>query len=340
MKKAVITLLGILLTGIPLFAKGASQSGSGGASSGGTLKIGVSIPSADHGWTGGIGWWANHAVDQIKADNPGKFDFRVVLADNPSSQVRNVEDMMVWGMQYLVILPHESAPLTPIVKEVQSKGVKVIVVDRGLTDSSFGYVNLAGDNAAMGRLSGQWIAAEMKAAGLTNYVAMGGMPVVIDGERMKAFFAEMDKEPSLVNLLGQDKYEFSNWSTQEGLKLMETFLQQYPRIDAVFCQDDDVLTGVLQAIKESGRTDVKIAFGGAGSKAVYQMIKNGDPLVRATSLYHPSMIADGIKYAADVALGKKDASFQTAKTPITVVVPSALIDKSNVDQYYQADSPF
>jgi hypothetical protein len=52
------------------------------------------------------------------------------------------------------------------------------------------------------------------------------------------------------------------------------------------------------------------------------------------------MIADGIKYAADVALGKKDASFQTAKTPITVVVPSALIDKSNVDQYYQADSPF
>ena len=100
----------------------------------------------------------------------------------------------------------------------------------------------------------------MKAEGLRNYVAMGGLPVEIDTERMTAFFAAMNKEPSLVNLLGKDRYEFANWSTQKGLELMETFLQQYPKIDAVFCQDDDVLTGVLQAIKESGRSDIKIAL--------------------------------------------------------------------------------
>jgi ribose transport system substrate-binding protein len=121
---------------------------------------------------------------------------------------------------------------------------------------------------------------------------------------------------------------------------METFIQQYPKIDAVFCQDDDVLLGVLQAIKESGRTDIKIALGGAGSKAVYQMIMNNDPLVRATTLYHPMMIADGIQYAVDVALGTKSDSFNTAKEPISVVIPSALIDKSNVAQYYNADSSF
>ena len=26
------------------------------------IKIGVSIPSADHGWTGGIVWWAKKAI--------------------------------------------------------------------------------------------------------------------------------------------------------------------------------------------------------------------------------------------------------------------------------------
>ncbi|MDR2480496.1 MAG: substrate-binding domain-containing protein, partial [Treponema sp.] len=192
----------------------------------------------------------------------------------------------------------------------------------------------------LGRLSGQWLAKTMKAEGLTNYVVMGGMPVVIDKERMDAFFVEMNKESSLVDLLGKDKYEFANWSTQDGLRLMETFLQQYPKIDAVYCQDDDVLTGVLQAIKESGRKDVKIALGGAGSKAVYKMIIDGDPLVRATALYHPSMIADGIQYAVDVATGKKSADFATAKQPVTVVIPSALIDKSNVNQYYNPDSSF
>jgi ribose transport system substrate-binding protein len=157
---------------------------------------------------------------------------------------------------------------------------------------------------------------------------------------MDAFFAEMNKEPSLVNLLGQNKYEFANWSVQDGLRIMEAFLQRYPKIDAVFCQDDDVLTGVYQAIKESGRKDIKILLGGAGSKVVYKMIIDGDPLVRATTLYHPSMIRDGIQYAVDVATGKKSDSFHSASAPVAVVIPSGLVDKNNVNQYYNADSSF
>jgi ribose transport system substrate-binding protein len=180
----------------------------------------------------------------------------------------------------------------------------------------------------------------MKAEGLRNYVAMGGLPVEIDTERMTAFFAAMNKEPSLVNLLGKDRYEFANWSTQKGLELMETFLQQYPKIDAVFCQDDDVLTGVLQAIKESGRSDIKIALGGAGSKVVYKMIIDGDPLVRATGTYHPSMIADGIHYIVDVATGKKSDDFHNKKEPTSMVIPSVMVTKANVMDHYEPGSIF
>jgi len=329
MKKFLVLLLCAMMVA-PLFAAGGKESG--------VVKIGIAIPSADHGWTGGIVWWANKTVKDIEAAQPGKFEFRVVTADGPSTQVRAVEDLMVWGMNYLVILPHESAPLTPIVKEAQSKGVKVIVVDRGLTDTTFGYINLAGDNPALGRISGQWLAKEMKAAGLTNYVAMGGLPVVIDTERMNAFFAEMNKESSLVNLLGGNKYEFADWSTQKGLTIMETFLQKYPKIDAVFCQDDDVLQGVLQAIKEAGRTDIKVALGGAGSKVVYKMIMDGHPLVKATGTYHPSMIGDGIRLAVEISQGTKSADFHTAKAPTTIIIPSVMVDKSNVSKYYEAGS--
>ncbi|MDR1900842.1 MAG: substrate-binding domain-containing protein [Treponema sp.] len=332
MKKLALVFLCVLMAGFA-FARGQAAGQSG------AVKIGIAVPTADHGWTGGIGWWADFAVEEIKKTNP-TIEFRVVHSANANQQVSDVENLMTWGMNYLVILPHESAPLTAPVKQIHASGVRCIVVDRGLTDTSFGYVNLAGDNPGLGRVSGEWMAKTMKAEGLTNYVAMGGMPVVIDGERMNAFFAEMNKEPSLVNLLGGNRYEFANWSTQDGLRIMETFLQQYPKIDAVFCQDDDVLTGVLQAIRESGRRDIKIAMGGAGSKAVYQMIINNDPLVRSTSLYHPSMIRDGIQYAVDVATGKKDASFHNAGAPISVVIPSALIDKSNVQQYYNPDSSF
>jgi ribose transport system substrate-binding protein len=335
MKKLGLIVLCVLLAGV-LVLGGCSKK----EAASDVIKIGIAVPTADHGWTGGIGWWADFAVKEIESQYAGKIDFRVVHSANATSQVADVENLRAWGINYLVILPHESAPLTPIVKDMQSQGVKCIVVDRGLTDTSFGYVNLAGDNNGLGRLSGEWLAKTMKAEGLTYYVAQGGMPIVIDTERMTNFFAEMDKDPSLVNLEGTDKYQFANFSPQDSLILMENHLQQYPRIDAVFCQDDDAMLGALQAIRESGRTDIKIVIGGAGSKAVYEMIKAGDPLVRATTLYHPSMIADGIQYAVDVALGNKSDAFHTASAPTTVVIPSALIDKSNVDQYYNPGSSF
>jgi hypothetical protein len=52
------------------------------------------------------------------------------------------------------------------------------------------------------------------------------------------------------------------------------------------------------------------------------------------------MISDGIQYAVDVAAGKKSDAFHTASSPTTVVIPSALVDKSNVQQYYNPDSSF
>jgi ribose transport system substrate-binding protein len=332
MKKIVLLLLCVLMVGTFAFAKGKAQSG--------VVKIGVAVPTADHGWTGGVGWWADYAVKEISAKYAGKVEFRVVHSANPTAQVADIENLTTWGMNYLVILPHESAPLYTTVKAVHDSGVKCIVVDRGLEPDNFGYVYIAGDNPGLGRESGKWLAAQMKKEGLINYVAQGGLPILIDTQRMEGFFSEMDKESSLVNLEGKDTYQFANFSPQDSLKLMEAHLQQYPKIDAVFCQDDDAMLGALQAIKESGRTDIKIVIGGAGSKAVYEMIKAGDPLVRATTLYHPSMIADGIQYAVDVALGNKSDSFHTGSKGLTVTIPSALIDKSNVDKYYNPDSSF
>ncbi|MDR0709564.1 MAG: substrate-binding domain-containing protein [Spirochaetaceae bacterium] len=338
MKKIAFIGLGVLMA--VLTVAGCKKKEADSVATPSVAKIGIAVPTADHGWTGGVGWWADFKVKEISAQYAGEIEFRVVHSANPTAQVADVENLVTWGMNYLVILPHESAPLSPIVRQVHDQGIRCIVVDRGLEPGNFGYVYIAGDNPGMGRESGKWLAAQMKKEGLTNYVAQGGLPILIDTQRMESFFAEMDKEPSLVNLEGKDKYQFANFSPQDSLRLMETHLQMYPKIDAVFCQDDDAMIGALQAIKESGRTDIKIGIGGAGSKAVYEMIKAGDPLVRATTLYHPSMIADAIQYAVDVVTGAKSDSFHNASQPLTVVIPSALIDESNVDQYYNPDSTF
>jgi len=94
------------------------------------IKIGVSIPTADHGWTGGINYYAQKAIKDWQAKDKN-IEFYLVTADSPAKQVNDVEDLMVKGIDALVILAHDSAPLTPVVKKAYEKGIYVVSVDVG-----------------------------------------------------------------------------------------------------------------------------------------------------------------------------------------------------------------
>ena len=50
------------------------------------IKIGISIPTADHGWTGGINWWAKKAVSEFGPKYPD-VEFMLVAADAPAKQL-------------------------------------------------------------------------------------------------------------------------------------------------------------------------------------------------------------------------------------------------------------
>src|SRR5439155_1444214 len=81
---------------------------------------------ADHGWTAGVGWWAKRAMTLYP-----DVEFVYSTAAGPEKQIADVEDMMVKGIDGLVILATESAPLTPIAKKAHEKGIFIVNVDRG-----------------------------------------------------------------------------------------------------------------------------------------------------------------------------------------------------------------
>ena len=292
----------------------------------GKIKIGVSIPSADHGWTGGIVWWAKKAIDDWKVQNPD-VEFFLVTADTAAKQVDDVEDLMVKGINALVILPHDSAPLTPTVVKAYESGIYTVVVDRGLTKPGQS-LYIAGDNPGMGRVSAEWMAKELGGKG--KVVVLEGIPCVINSERVNAFNTVMASFKGIEILDSQP----SHWSTQKGLEIMENYLQKYPHIDAVWAQDDDVLKGVLQAYKESGRSDIKLFLGGAGSKDMIKMVMDGDPLVRADVTYHPSMIASAITLGVMALENPKVQNFIPAK----LTIGAELITKENAKHFYEPKS--
>ena len=297
------------------------------------VKVGVSIPTADHGWTGGINYFAQKAIKDWQAKDKN-VEFVLVTADNPQKQVNDVEDLMVKGINALVILAHDSATLTPVVKKAFDKGIYVVSVDRGLTEPAQN-VYIAGDNPGFGALCAEWLGKALGGKG--DIVLMEGIPTVINTERVEAFKAVMKKKyPGIKILDSQPAY----WDTQKGLALMENYLQKYKKIDAVWAADDDVLVGVLQAYKESKRSDVKIMLGGAGSKVMVKKVMDGDPLVKADVTYHPNMIATGITLGVLGAQGKGLDGFYQKKIPSKIILSAELVTKENAKDYYVPDSVY
>ncbi|MBM7036116.1 substrate-binding domain-containing protein [Vibrio ulleungensis] len=296
-----------------------------------TYKIGVSVPSADHGWTAGLLWWAEKAVADFEKTEQD-IEFYVVAASSGSKQVGDVEDLMIRGIDALVILPHNPATLQKVIEEAYSTGVYTVVVDRELATPAQD-VFIAGDNAGLGSVSGKWLAEEMDGKG--KIVVLEGMSIPINKQRVDAFNTEVAKYKGMEILDSQP----ADWSTQKALAVMENMLQRHSKIDAVWCQDDDMLKGVMQAIKESGRTDIKTVLGGAGSKDIMKMVMDGDQVVRATVTYPPSMVASGIALAVTGVKGDKLGNMYHT-VPSRVILAAELVDSSNVGDFYTPDAAY
>ncbi len=76
------------------------------------VNLGVAIPAATHGFTGGIVWWSNEAKKELEKKYP---DLKITIktAANAGEQANQLQDLMtVTKINALVVFPFESAALT------------------------------------------------------------------------------------------------------------------------------------------------------------------------------------------------------------------------------------
>ncbi len=292
------------------------------------VNLGVAIPAATHSFTAGIVFWANEAKKDLEKAHPG-LKITVRTASGAPEQANQLQDLLTaTRINTLVIFPFESAALTRPVAQAKAKGVYVTVVDRGLTDTSAQDAYVSGDNTAFGRVPAEYLAKELGGKG--NIVALRGIPTTIDNERMDAFTAVMKNHQDIKIL----DAKHANWNRDDAFKVMQDYLTRFKQIDAVWAADDDMAYGVLRAIEQAKREDIKIVFGGAGAKTMVKTLIDGsNPLIKANVSYSPKFIYDAIKMTAE-------ARIKGEKLPPNTIIPSVLITKENAKDFYFPDSPF
>jgi ribose transport system substrate-binding protein len=242
--------------------------------------------------------------------------------------------MLAKGVDALVILATESAPLTPVAVKAHERGVYLVNVDRGFLQP-VADIFLEGDNKAFGRKSAEFVASKMKKEGRTNLVILEGIPCTVNTDRVEAALEVFKRYPE-IKILGRQP---GMWNREKALSVMQSFLSQHPKIDAVWCQDDDMLLGVRQAMKEANREKEMWVLGGAGMKDVIKMVMDNDPIVPADITYPPSMIAAGIQLAYTVLRdGKQKAIAQYM--PRHLMIDVDLVTPENAKDYYFPESVY
>ncbi|WP_455873894.1 substrate-binding domain-containing protein [Rhizobium yanglingense] len=290
------------------------------------VTIGVSIPAADHGWTAGVVFHAERVAKLLMAEHPG---LNVIVKTSPdaASQANAVQDLATQGIDALVILPSDPDPLVNAIKEIKDSGKFVALVDRAPSnnDDSVRDLYIAGNNPALGEVAGKYIKENTPDA---EVVVIRGLPIPIDQQRQDGF----DKGIAGSNVKVLDR-QYGNWNRDDAFKVMQDYLTKYQKIDVVWCQDDDMAVGVLQAIEQAKRTDIQYVIAGAGSKDMVKKVMDGDKLIPVDVLYPPAMVGTAMEMTA--------ANFYD-QVPVrgTYILDATLITKDNAKDFYFADSPF
>ncbi|KIQ04012.1 ABC transporter substrate-binding protein [Agrobacterium tumefaciens] len=290
------------------------------------VTIGVSIPAADHGWTSGVVYHAERVAKLLMAEHPG---LNVIVKTSPdaATQANAVQDLETQGIDALVILPSDPDPLVNAIKQVKDNGKFVALVDRApsVNDDTVRDLYVAGNNPALGEVAGKYIADTTPEA---QVVVIRGLPIPIDQQRQDGF--DKGIAGSKVKILER---QFGNWNRDDAFKVMQDYLTKYPKIDVVWCQDDDMAVGVLQAIEQAKRTDIQYVVAGAGSKDMIKKVMDGDKMIPVDVLYPPAMVATAMQLTA--------ANFYD-QVPVrgTYILDATLVTKENAESFYFPDSPF
>ncbi|WP_462424726.1 ribose ABC transporter substrate-binding protein RbsB [Fusobacterium ulcerans] len=241
----------------------------------------------------------------VKKANELGYELIVLDSQNdPSKELGNVEDLLVKGVDVLLINPTDSDAVVSSVRAANRSKIPVVTLDRAANGGKV-VSHVASDNVLGGEVAGNYIVEKL-----------GGKGKVVELEGIPGTTAARDRgegfNKAIVGKLDVVAKQAADFDRTKGLTVMENILQAQPEINAVFAHNDEMALGALKAIESSGRKNVIVVGFDATDDAV-AAVKDGK--LSATVAQKPAEIG---------AIGVEVADKIIKKQPVQENVPVAL----------------
>lgn len=232
-----------------------------------------------------------------------------------TGQQTMTETLTTQGVDALLMSPISDSNLTSAVESANDADVLTVNVNDGLIAEAKHYV---GPNAYMnGQLAAEWVSGQLGDEGQVAIVI--GMAKAFAARERTAGFEDWIKDNhSKLEIVAEQN---ADWDRQKAKELANTWITQYPDLKAIFCNNDDMALGVVEAVEESDVDILVVGVDGIGE--AYESIRDGKLDATVDSFPY---------YMAQVAVECTLRALAGQKLPSAVATPQALISSENVDK--------
>jgi ribose transport system substrate-binding protein len=292
-------------------SKTESTPGAATAKSNADIKIGVILKTLSSEYWG----YVAAGVKQAQKDLGVQVDLQGPPSETSYNEQSNmIETMLSAGKVDALCI----APLQPdmVVTKLKDATIPILFAD---TDANYEkkvtFIGTSNEDAA--KMGGEYMAKLI--GGGKNAVLIGGVQGDTTGEaRMKGYKDAL--EAAGVTVLDT---QYANATADKAVQVMENLMQNFPKIDAVLCNNDDMAMGAQRAAAQAGKTNIKFMGFDGNATSVQSIIDGKETASVAQSPYDIGYKA--VENAVKVVKGEKIEQ--------KVIIPTKIIDSSNAKEY-------
>ena len=233
--------------------------------------------------------------------------------DSDERQIEQIDQFVNDGIDLLIVAPNQVATVTPAIDRAYDSGIPVIVFDRKTNTEKFtAYVGA--DNREMGRMMGDYIAAQLQGSGHVIEVMglKGSSPAI---ERHEGFAEALSHYPGIELVASLQ----GDWTEESAYEAVMRYDGDLSHIDYVFGQNDRMAMGARRAMMASpqGGTGGGLPLfcgidGLPGKGGGIELVR--DSLLMASCIY-PTHGDEVLQLAVDILEGRlfrRDGKLATA----------------------------
>jgi len=255
----------------------------------------------------------------------------LVAEEDISKQISDIESLLVKGIKGLIVNSTTEYGTMPIIKKVKAMGIPVVAIDRPLYGDYMAYVGI--NQWKAGELQGEFFTKTLLPAGGNILMIIGdpGCPASIGRGNGMLSILDRPENKGKYKILATYK---ASYNQMLGMQKMEEGIAAYgDKIDLVYCANDSMALGALEALRNANMTDVLVA-GIDGQKEAYAEIMQGGQY-KSTVINNSWEIT---QKAVNILVDYLTKKIQPKERD--VITGTILVTANNVKKYYDQNAVF